>query len=119
MPGKNQQKRIDKGRAHALMVYQRDLASVAFYTMRLKKALDIVTENAGELSEEQVAQLKEQTAAHLDELKAVAARAEENYINHVGEDYAKQMMKELANAETTSKDSDTNNPFGSDDVAEV
>ena len=89
------------------MVYQRDLASVAFYTMRLKQALDIVTENAGELTEEQVTLLKEQTAAHLEELTAVAARAEENYINHVGEDYAKQMMKELANANTTNTSSDT------------
>ena len=101
------------------MVYQRDLASVAFYTMRLKQALDIVTENAGELTEEQVTLLKEQTAAHLEELTAVAARAEENYINHVGEDYAKQMMKELANAETTSKDSDSTNPAGSHDGTEV
>ena len=119
MPGKNQTKRIEKGRKHALMVYQRDLASVAFYTLRLKEALAIVNENAGELSEEQVEQLTEHTAAHLEELKAFAAHAEENYINHVGEDYAKQMMKELANAETTSKDSDSTNPSGSHDGTEV
>jgi hypothetical protein len=119
MPGKNQQKRINKSRAHALMVYQRDLASVAFYTMRLKEALAIVQENAGELSEEQVQQLMEHTSTHLEELKAVAVRAEDNYINHVGEDYAKQMMKELANADTTSKDSDTTNPLGSHNVLEV
>jgi len=119
MPGKNQQKRIDKNRAHALMVYQRDLASVAFYTMRLKKALDIVIESADELPASAIESLKEQTSAHLEELKAVASRAEENYINHVGEDYAKQMMKELANAETTSNNSDTTNPNGSHDGAQV
>lgn len=119
MPGKNQTKRIEKSRKHALMVYQRDLASVAFYTLRLKEALAIVNENAGELTEEQVTQLKEHTAAHLEELKAVAAHAEQNYINHVGEDYAKQMMKELANAETTSTNSDSTNPTGSHDGAQV
>ena len=119
MPGKNQQKRIDKRRAHALMVYQRDLASVAFYTMRLKEALAIVKDSAEELPESALESLKEQAASHLEELKAVAARSEENYINHVGEDYAKQMMKELANAETTSKDSDSTNPAGSHDGTEV
>lgn len=88
MPGKNQQKRIDKHRAHAVKVWEKKQLTAATAMTLLTDALADFEDNLSELTDEQVTEVKAMAAVQIREVERFIMLARDNFVHEVGSEYA-------------------------------
>jgi hypothetical protein len=86
--GKNQQKRKDKGIAHARMVWAKRQLQAAQATKLLDDAYAIVMEYGSELNEDQLAQINQEVAQKKAEIEEFLMNAKKVFIDAVGDEDA-------------------------------
>jgi len=93
MPGKNQQKRIDKRKKHAVVVWAKKQLTAATAMTLLTDALADFEDNKSELTDEQVAEISAKAAEQIREIERFVMLARDNFVNEVGSAYADEVMR--------------------------
>lgn len=88
MPGKNQQKRINKSRAHARMVWEREQLHAAKAKKTIDEAMELVVSKKTELTDEQFAEIEKEVARRYADIEAFLLKARDKYVAKVGAENA-------------------------------
>jgi hypothetical protein len=88
MPGKNQQKRIEKTIAHARMVWAREQMAAATFWNAIKDADKIIEEGKAELSDEDYTALKAQVEEQRQYAHDFLVEARDKFVKAVGPENA-------------------------------
>jgi hypothetical protein len=88
MPGKNQQKRIEKRKAHARKVWAKKRLAAAAFWKALEEAEAQVFAAAGELTLEQRAEIDAKIKEQRDGIKDFLLKARDNFVAEVGDEDA-------------------------------
>lgn len=93
MPGKNQQKRIDKRKKHAVAVWVKKQLTAATAMTLLTDALADFEDNQAELTADQITEISAKAAAQIREIERFVMLARDNFVNEVGSTYADEVMR--------------------------
>jgi len=84
MPGKNQTKRINKHKAHALMVWEREQITAARAHSLLSDAIAEFDKHKADLPTQDVADIETKAAEQFQEIERFLIKARNNFMNNVG-----------------------------------
>jgi hypothetical protein len=93
MPGKNQQKRIDKHKKHAVVVWAKKQLTAATAMTLLTDALADFEDNQAELTSEQIAEISAKASEQIREIERFVMLARDNFVTDVGSAYADEVMR--------------------------
>lgn len=96
MPGKNQQKRLNKKTKNALLVWQRETIGAKMYYTALTEAVTEYESVKESLSSEEQAEVEANITRRFEELQSYVLASRQKFAEKVGEENVEQLLKEAA-----------------------
>lgn len=96
MPGKNQQKRLNKKTKNALLVWQRETIGAKMYHTALTEAVTEYESVKDTLSPEERADVEQNITRRFEELQAYVLASRQKFAEKVGEENVEHLSKEVS-----------------------